>query len=120
MIAKTFKTLTMIAILSVASVILFAASGGKGKKGAKTNVSISVKQSTQSFSLRSGYKFKGGKLLQFDNTKKQYISLNSYITVKQGNNTVNVASKHLLNKAPILSGSSRTSYQVSFLKLKFD
>jgi hypothetical protein len=109
----------MLTLLSVASVILFAASGGKKKGNSSARSNLSVRQSTQVFSLRSGYQFKGNRLLKTDDAKRDYISLNNYNSVRKGNTTYFIASKHILNKTPQVVVQNNM-VEVKLLKLKFD
>jgi hypothetical protein len=123
---KTFKNIMMLSIFSIISVLIFAATGGK-KKGTTTSVKkiASFKQSTQSLSLRSGYKFKGSKLMSFDNVpSNQFVSLNNYTTIKKGNTTYVVASKHILKTTPTVSvqsnGNTGSTVEMKLLKLKLN
>lgn len=116
--AKTFKTFTMLALFSVASVILFAASGGKEKKGSKSKALTVSNATVGKISLRSAYQFKGNKLISL-NTKKDYVSLNHYTSLQKGNKTVIITSKQIVPK-PVLSTKSNTNIDVKILKLRLN
>jgi hypothetical protein len=120
MLIRTIRKTSLVMVLTIASAFLFAASGGKKKGTATAKNNLSIKQSTQALSLRSGYKFKGNKLLVTDANKQQYFSLNSYNTIKKGNTTYFIASKHVMNKKPEIVVDQNRFVSVKLLKMKLD
>ncbi len=95
---QTIKKAALFTILSIASMLTLAAVGGKNRKAKATN-SASVRMSTHNFSLRSGYTFKSGKLLQLSTTPTQYVNLTGFVPIKNGNKTTFVATKHVITPA---------------------
>jgi hypothetical protein len=126
MYTKTFKNIMMLSIFSIVSVILFAATGGKKKGNTITTKKVAtLKQSTHNLTLRSGYQFKGSKLMSFDNAaQNQFVSLNNYTTIKKGNTNYVVASRHILKTTPTVSvqsnGNTGTTVEMKLLKLKLN
>ncbi len=118
--ALTFKKISLFIVLFIASALMFAASGGKKKSGTNKKV-ITVRQGTQNFSLRSGYSFKGGKLLQLNTATTQYFSLNSFSTIKKGNATYFVPNKPTVSNIPKLSATPKNSrVEVNFFNISLN
>jgi predicted lipase len=95
------KKILMMVVLTAASYLVLAASGG-GNKKTKTNnaAAASKKHVYKPLSLRSGFEFKGNKLLSNTQKQQQVIQLSSYATVKRGNNTYIIPFKHNIGVQP--------------------
>jgi hypothetical protein len=80
------RTLAVIALISLTTVAAFATLGDGRVKKSKTNQSLLTnKATTTSFSLRSGYNFRGSQVI---NTQaKSFVSLNTVLTYQKGNTT---------------------------------
>lgn len=79
----------MIVALSAASFVVFAATGGK-----KTTRAITKKTSStyHNFSLRSGFEFKGTKILKYQADKRQ-VQFNSLALIKKDKVTYGIPYK---------------------------
>jgi hypothetical protein len=96
------RKLMMVMTLTVASYIVFAASGG-GSKKAKTvtgKTGTSKASAYKPLSLRSGFSFRGNKLISLEPKKPQYISLQSYVTVTNGGKSYVVPFTHKIGVQP--------------------
>jgi hypothetical protein len=81
------RKLAIILLLFVSAAGAFATLGdGKSKSGLPKSSLLSNKTSLRqgSFSLRSGYNFRGSQVI---NAEKKYINLNTVVTVQKGNTT---------------------------------
>jgi lipopolysaccharide export LptBFGC system permease protein LptF len=90
MTTRTFSLrVIMIMALSVASFVVIAATGGK-----KTRAAITKKTSStyHNFSLRSGFEFKGSKILNRSNNNKQ-VQFNSLALIKKDKVTYSIPYK---------------------------
>lgn len=94
------KSILVLCLFLVTTLVTYATVGGKLKKGGASNKSLSIKASTNTFSLRSGYTYKSGKLMQLKPVTTQSAAAISYIAVKQGNTTTFVATKPNERKIP--------------------
>ncbi len=107
----------LVVMLSAATMFLFALSGGKGKKVAKTKT-IS-KLTITKISLRSNYEFKGNKLVTLT-PKKEFKSFNQYTTIQKGNKTIIVANKQKSLKPVISVENNSSNINIKLLKLKLN
>lgn len=102
------KKLAVTLLVAFSAIASFATLGdGKKKTGASKSSLLSSKStSAGSFSLRSGYTYRGNQVI---NTKKQtnYISLNTVVTYQKGNTTyiVPLKKKVVLNNVKIELGN---------------
>ncbi|MBN8674159.1 MAG: hypothetical protein J0L56_08495 [Chitinophagales bacterium] len=80
------RTLAVIALISLTTVAAFATLGdGRVKKSKPGQSLLTNKTKTTSFSLRSGYSFRGSQVI---NTQAQnFVSLNTVLTYQKGNTT---------------------------------
>jgi hypothetical protein len=117
MITKMLKKGMMVAMLSAASVLLFAASGGKGKKTVKSKTV--TKMTIGKISLRSNYEFKGNKLVTLT-PKRDFKTVNQYTTIQKGNKTMVVANKSTYNKPVLTVENNSSNIQVKLIKLKLN
>lgn len=94
------KKLAVTLLVAFSAIASFATLGDGKKKStsSKTSILSSKSNSAGSFTLRSGYTYRGNQVI---NTKKQtsYISLNTVVTYQKGNTTYIVP----LKKKVILS-----------------
>jgi hypothetical protein len=118
MFTKSFKTITLMTVFTVVSVLLFAASGGK--KGSKKNAATtsSAKTSMAKISLRSGYQFKSNKLFLIS-PKKDYTSISSYTTIEKGKKTILIANKQTISKPAVSMQGDNSSVQLK-VKLRLN
>lgn len=82
------KKLTVLALLAATTVAAFATLGdGKAKsyKSKKSLLSSKTVLTPGTFSLKSGYNFRGNEVLTFE--KERYININTVITYQKGNST---------------------------------
>lgn len=82
------KKLTILALLAVVTGVAFATLGdGKTKtnKSKKSLLSNKVVLSPGTFSLKSGYNYRGNEVLSLESNR--YISINTVITYQKGNST---------------------------------
>jgi hypothetical protein len=118
---KTAKKITLLLMLSLTSIFVFAAIGGKGKKGTITKSNLTIKQSTNNFSLRSGYQFKSGKLLQFQTTTLRFGGLTNSLAIKNNNKNTFTTSKLMSSKLPKVSIQNYAANRMEIkLKLKLN
>ncbi len=118
---KTAKKIALLLVLSLTSIFVFAAIGGKGKKGTIVKSNLTIKQSTNTFSLRSGYQFKSGKLLQLQSPTLRFGNLTNSVVVKNGNKTIFTTSKIMNTKLPKLSIQNYAANRMEIkLKLKLN
>lgn len=91
MTTRTFSMrVIMIMALSVASFVVIAATGGK-----KTRAAIAKKKTSSTyhnFSLRSGFEFKGSKILNQSNNNKQ-VQFNSLALIRKDKVTYSIPYK---------------------------
>ncbi len=83
------KKLIATVLIAATTIVSFGALGDGNKKpeSSKKTPLLSGKSFTQgSFSLRSGYTYRGSKVLT-STTKNQYINLNTVVTYHKGNTT---------------------------------
>lgn len=93
------KKLVVLLVIAGSAVASFATLGdGNKKSGAKTPLLSSKTYRPGSFSLRSGYTYRGNQVISPE-TKNLYISLNTTVTYQKGNTTFIVP----LKKKVILS-----------------
>lgn len=96
---RTAKRLVMLSLIAVSAVASFATLGdGNKKSGSKTPLLSSKTYRPGSFSLRSGYTYRGNQVINAQATK-HYINLNTTVTYQKGNTTFIVP----LKKRVILS-----------------
>ncbi len=78
--------LAVIAVISLTAIAAFATLGdGRVKKNKPGQSLLTNKTKTTSFSLRSGYSFRGSQVI---NTQAQnFVSLNTVLTYQKGNTT---------------------------------
>lgn len=84
----TVRNLALILLLGVPVAGAFATLGdGKKKTTSSKSSLLSYKTSvkTGSFSLRSGYRYRGNEVI--NTTEKKYIRLNTTVTLQKGNTT---------------------------------
>ena len=82
------RKLAVMLLLAVSAVASFATLGDGKKKGGSSKASLlSYKPTTKpgSFSLRSGYLYRGNEVI--NTNEKKYIRLNATITMQKGNTT---------------------------------
>jgi hypothetical protein len=94
MTTRTFRIrVLMIVVFSTVSCFVIAATGGK-KAVSKTTM---VKKSTyRNFSLRSGFEFKGSKVLNLNKSNSQ-VQFNSLALIKKNNTVYGVPYTHKAN-----------------------
>lgn len=96
------RKLAVIALLAISAVGAFATLGeGRANKIKNPNKSLLSKRTPLApgtFSLKSGYSFRGDQVISFEN--ERYINLNSVVTYQKGNTTyiVPIKKKVLLDK----------------------
>ncbi|MEP6699885.1 MAG: hypothetical protein ABJA85_01155 [Bacteroidota bacterium] len=91
------RNLATMLLLSVPVAGAFATLGdGKKKTNSSKNSLLSYKTSvkTGSFSLRSGYRYRGNEVI--NTTEKKYIRLNTTVTLQKGNTTYIVPLKKVI------------------------
>jgi hypothetical protein len=94
MTTRTFGIrVLMIVAFSAASYLVIAATGGK-KAVSKTT--IVKKSSYRNFSLRSGFEFKGSKVLNMNKSNNQ-VQFSSLALIKKNNTTYGVTYTHKAN-----------------------
>jgi hypothetical protein len=99
------KKLALILLLFVSAAGAYATLGdGKSKSGLPKSSLLSNRSSLKqgSFSLKSGYSFRGNQVINF-NSEKKYIQLNTVVTVQKGNISyiVPLKRKAILNNVKI-------------------
>ena len=83
------RKLAVLVLLAASAMGAFATLGdGKAKSGNPNSSFLSNKSKTRpgSFSLRSGYSYRGNQVINTQGQKK-YISLNTVVTLQKGNTT---------------------------------
>lgn len=111
-ISKCFiKRKLATALLVVVSLASFATLGDGGKKSApskKTLLSNKAVYKNHTFTLKSGYNYRGNNLLNLHNEKK-YIMLNTVVTYQKGNATyiLPMKKKVLLDKVTFNPAASK-------------
>lgn len=83
------RKLSVILLIAVSAVASFATLGEGNKKASRTKTSSLLSSRTNtpgSFTLRSGYTYRGNQVIK-GQTQKKYISLNTTVTYKKGNTT---------------------------------
>lgn len=107
MAAKKFAVIGLIAASAVAS---FATLGdGNKKKGTNTTLfNRTNAYKPGSFSLRSGYNFRGNQILTNASSKK-YISINTTVSIQRGNSIVIVP----LKKTVVIAGTGGVKLNLS-------
>ena len=102
-----FRKLSVLLLISVSAVAAFATLGdGNKKSGSKSSLLSSRTSKSNSFTLRSGYSFRGNQVLNTE-TNKQFISLNTKTTYQKGNTTfiVPLKKKVVFSKVKIELGN---------------
>ena len=99
------RKLAVILLLVVSAAGAYATLGdGKSKSGLHKSSLLSNRSLLKqgSFSLKSGYSFRGNQVINF-NTEKKYIQLNTVVTVQKGNISyiVPLKRKAILNNVKI-------------------
>ncbi len=96
----TAKKVAIFSIIAVSAIASFATlgDGNKGSRYSKTPLLSSKSYRPGSFSLKSGYNYRGNQVITTQE-KKHYISLNTTVTYQKGNSTFIVP----LKKKVILS-----------------
>lgn len=99
------RKLAVILLLVISAAGAYATLGdGKSKSGLPKSSLLSNKTLLKqgSFSLKSGYSFRGNQVINF-NTGKKYIQLNTVVTVQKGNISyiVPLKKKAILNNVKI-------------------
>ena len=95
-----FRKLAVLMLISVSAVASFATlADGNKKPGSKSSLLSSRTVKSNTFTLRSGYTFRGNQVLGTENNNKRLISLNTKVTYQKGNTTFIVP----LKKKVILS-----------------
>ncbi|MBS1631284.1 MAG: hypothetical protein JST10_01795, partial [Bacteroidetes bacterium] len=82
------KKLTVLVLLAVTAGAAFATLGdgkAKTKKSKKSLLSSKMALTPGTFSLKSGYSFRGSEVIAFE--KDRYININTVITYQKGNST---------------------------------
>lgn len=107
------KKLTVVLILAISTVGAFATLGdGKLKSNNSKNSFLSDKihRNPGSFSLKSGYMYRGNQVIDYRNEK--YISLNTVITYQKGNTTyiLPMKKKVMLDKITFNPNASTRRY----------
>jgi hypothetical protein len=90
------KKLIALALLALTAVASFASLGDGRKKSATKSPSLSSKSSARpgSFSLRSGYNFRGNQVLNTPSPeRKVVIRLNTNVTMQRGSNSFTIPLK---------------------------
>jgi hypothetical protein len=104
------RKLAVLLLIAVSAVASFATLGDGKKKSNSSKSSLLSSKTTRpgSFSLRSGYTYRGNQVI---NTQPQnkYISLNSTVTYQKGNTTyiVPLKKKVILNNVKIELGNQQ-------------
>jgi hypothetical protein len=80
------RKLAVLLLISVSAVASFATLGDGNKKGGGKSSLLSSRTKSTSFTLRSGYTFRGNQVINTE-TNKRYISLNTKVTLQRGNTT---------------------------------
>ncbi|MEN9548773.1 MAG: hypothetical protein RIR12_1364 [Bacteroidota bacterium] len=104
------KKLTVLAVIAVSTITSFATLGDGNKKN-NTRSLFSNKSTLYkpgSFSLRSGYHFRGSQVLEYSAPKK-YISINTTVVIHRGNSTVIVP----LKKKIVVNGTGGIKFNLS-------
>lgn len=87
--AASLKKLAIVLLLAASTVGAFATLGTgrdkKGRTGKSSLLSIKTYQNPGSFSLRSGFNFRGSQVIS--NQENKYINLNTVVTYQQGHTT---------------------------------
>jgi hypothetical protein len=99
------RKLAIILLLVVSAAGAYATLGdGKSKSGLPKSSLLSNRSSIKqgSFSLKSGYTYRGNQVINF-NSEKKYIQLNSVVTLQKGNISyiVPLKKKAILNNVKI-------------------
>jgi hypothetical protein len=103
------RKLAIVSLLAVSAAGAFATLGdGKSKSGLPHSSILSNKATIKpgSFSLRSGYSYRGNQVINTQSQKK-YINLNTVVTLQKGNTTfiVPLKKKVLFDKVKIDIGN---------------
>jgi hypothetical protein len=104
------RKLTVILLLAVSAVTAYATLGdGKSKASATPKKSLLSNKATVvpgSFSLKSGYTYRGNQVIK-TNAENKYISLNTMVTTQRGNTVyiVPLKKKVILSKVKIDIGN---------------
>ena len=85
----SLKRIAIVVLLAATTIGAFATLGtpgrGKKEKAGKSLLSGKTSTYTGTFSLRSGYKFRGSRVINSQENK--YINLNTVVTYQQGHTT---------------------------------
>ena len=104
------RKLVVIALIAVSSIASFATLGDGNKKTNKTTSSLLSSRTSKpgTFSLRSGYTYRGNQVLNTE-SQKRYISLNTTVTYQRGNTTyiVPLKKKVVLSNVKIELGNQQ-------------
>jgi hypothetical protein len=102
------RKLSVILLVAVSAVASFATLGDGKTKSDSPKKSLLSSRTTKpgSFSLRSGYTYRGTQIIN-PQTQKKYISLNTTVTYQKGNTTyiVPLKKKVILNNVKIELGN---------------
>ena len=104
---NTAKMLSLLLVIAGTAVASFATLGDKNKNSSRAKSSLlSSKTYSNSFSLRSGYTYRGNQVISTDLTNR-YINLNTTVSYSKGNTTfiVPLKKKMILNNVRIDIGN---------------
>ena len=104
------KKLTVLAFIAASAVAAFATLGDGNKKSSSRSL-LSTKKTLYkpgTFSLRSGYAFRGTQILS-NTSQKKYISLSTSVSVQRGNSIVIVP----LRKNVVVGGTGGVKLNLS-------
>ena len=105
------RSLVILLLLAGIAVGSFATLGdGSGKKSSRKLLTGKASARPGSFSLRSGYNYRGNQVINFNNDNSHYINLNTIVTYQQGHTTYTmpVKKKVLLNNKVTFNPNAAT------------
>ena len=108
LLGRAFVVLLLLAGIAMGS---YATLGdGTGKKASPKLLTGKTMSKPGSFSLRSGYNFRGNQVINFNNDNNRYINLNTVVTYQQGHTTYTmpVKKKVLLNNKVTFNPNAAT------------
>lgn len=108
LVGRAFAVLLLLAGIAVGS---YATLGdGAGKKASPRLLTGKTITKPGSFSLRSGYNYRGSQVINFNNENNHYINLNTVVTYQQGHTTYTmpVKKKVLLNNKVTFNPNAAT------------
>ncbi len=103
------KKIAVFALIAISTVGAYATLGDGNKKNGTSSLLSNKKTNVKpgTFSLRSGYNFRGNQVL--NNSNKKYISITTTVMVQRGNSTVLVP----LKKNVLVSGTGGVKLNLS-------